>query len=75
MNTAIANLLNMEGKVCLVTGASSGLGAHFSKTLAASGAHVIAAARRKEKLDTLVDEIQATGGKADAVALDVTSAK
>lgn len=75
MDTSIANLLNLEGKVALVTGASSGLGAHFAKVLAAAGAHVIAAARRKEKLDALVQEIQAAGGKADAVSMDVTDAE
>ncbi|BFM15116.1 SDR family oxidoreductase [Maricurvus nonylphenolicus] len=74
MDASIANLLSMEGKVALVTGASSGLGAHFAKTLAAAGAHVVAAARRKERLDNLVTDIIAAGGKASAVAMDVTCA-
>lgn len=60
-------LLDLSGKRALVTGASSGLGAHFARVLAAAGAHVVVGARRKEKLDTLVAEI---GGQ--AVQLDVT---
>lgn len=67
------SLLSMEGKVALVTGASSGLGAHFARVLAAAGATVIAAARREERLNALVDEIRSNGGKADAIALDVTN--
>jgi NAD(P)-dependent dehydrogenase (short-subunit alcohol dehydrogenase family) len=62
----------MQGKVVLVTGASSGLGAHFAKVLAAAGAAVAVGARRVEKLDTLVEQIKAAGGTALAVALDVT---
>jgi len=58
----------------LVTGASSGLGKHFAKVLAAAGADVAVAARRTEKLDALVDEIDASGAKAFATAMDVTSA-
>lgn len=67
------NLLSVEGKVALVTGASSGLGAHFSKVLAAAGAKLIVGARRVEKLQELVADIEASGGEAIAVALDVTN--
>ncbi len=66
------NLLSVQDKVALVTGASSGLGAHFSKVLAAAGAKVIVAARRVDKLDQLVEEIRSNGGIATAVALDIT---
>lgn len=62
----------LDGKTALVTGASSGLGAHFARTLAASGAAVGVAARRIDRLESLVADIQETGGKAFAVALDVT---
>ena len=62
----------LEGKVALVTGASSGLGAHFARTLAKAGASVGVAARRVERLDDLVAEIRAAGGTAFAAALDVT---
>ena len=67
-------LFSLEGKVALVTGASSGLGAHFAKTLAQAGAQVIVAARRADKLTQLVDEIRAQGGIATAQSLDVTDA-
>jgi len=64
---------DMSGKVALVTGASSGLGAHFVKELAQRGAKVVAAARRVDRLEALVAEVKAAGGEAIAVALDVTS--
>ena len=61
-------LFDVAGKVALVTGASSGLGEHFARCLAARGAVVVAAARRVDRLEALVRE----GGAAHAVALDVT---
>jgi len=64
---------DMQGKVALVTGASSGLGVHFAKLLAERGAKVVVAARRLERLQGLVEEISAGGGEALAVELDVTS--
>lgn len=67
-------LFRLDGKVALVTGASSGLGAHFAKVLAQAGAHVVLAARRKERLNALCAEILANGGRASAVTLDVTRA-
>jgi len=65
------NRFSVAGKVALVTGASSGLGAHFCKTLAAEGAKVVACARRKEKLQLLVDEVSAQGGSIISVPMDV----
>jgi len=62
---------DVQGKVALVTGASSGLGDHFARSLAASGAIVMAAARRTERLQKLVSDIAATNGRAHAIALDV----
>lgn len=62
----------LDGKVALVTGASSGLGEHFARVLSASGASVVLAARRTDKLRQLEKEIEAGGGRAISVALDVT---
>jgi NAD(P)-dependent dehydrogenase (short-subunit alcohol dehydrogenase family) len=64
--------LDLTNKVALVTGASSGLGHHFAQTLAGQGATVIVAARRTERLAKLVGSIEAGGGKAIALACDVT---
>ncbi len=64
--------IDLSGRVAFVTGASSGLGAHFAKTLAAAGAGVVLAARRVEKLKELRAEIEAEGGDAHVVGLDVT---
>lgn len=64
----------LEGKVALVTGASSGLGRRFALTLARAGAKVAVAARRIDRLDELVREIDGFDGRAAAFALDVTDA-
>jgi NAD(P)-dependent dehydrogenase (short-subunit alcohol dehydrogenase family) len=64
-------LFDIRGKVALVTGASSGLGDNFARRLAAEGAIVAACARRTDRLDKLVAGIEASGGKAIAVAMDV----
>ncbi|MEO0466266.1 MAG: glucose 1-dehydrogenase [Pseudomonadota bacterium] len=63
---------DLSGKTALVTGASSGFGEHFAKVLAASGAHVVVAARRAERLSNLVEAIEAASGSAQAVPLDVS---
>lgn len=67
-----ADLFDLAGKTALVTGASSGLGWRFARTLAANGAKVVVAARRLERLEALKAEIEAAGGQAAAVTLDVT---
>ncbi|GIL04257.1 MAG: short-chain dehydrogenase/reductase [Betaproteobacteria bacterium] len=63
---------NLKEKIALVTGASSGLGAQFARTLAANGAQVVLASRRVERLKELRAEIEAEGGAADVVPMDVT---
>jgi NADP-dependent 3-hydroxy acid dehydrogenase YdfG len=62
----------IEGKVILITGGSSGIGAETARLLAARGATVAIAARRKDKLDEVVSDIKAQGGAAAAYVLDVT---
>lgn len=64
--------IDLSGRVALVTGASSGLGAQFARTLAKAGACVVLAGRRIERLKTLRSEIEGNGGDAHVVALDVT---
>jgi NADP-dependent 3-hydroxy acid dehydrogenase YdfG len=62
----------LEGTVALVTGASSGIGEATARALAAQGAAVAVAARRKDRLDRLVAELEHAGGRALAVEADVT---
>jgi NADP-dependent 3-hydroxy acid dehydrogenase YdfG len=62
---------NIEGKVVVITGASSGLGEATARLLCAQGASVVLGARRVDRLQSLVDELTASGGKALAVATDV----
>jgi NAD(P)-dependent dehydrogenase (short-subunit alcohol dehydrogenase family) len=66
---------DLSGKVALVTGASSGLGVHFARTLATAGTSVAIAARRVDRLKSLQAELQSAGHKAAAVELDVQSGK
>lgn len=61
-----------EGKVAIVTGGSMGIGRATALQLAAEGAHVVACARRQQRLDDLAEEIGATGGSFSGVALDVS---
>ena len=63
----------IEGKVVLVTGASSGIGAETARYLAAAGARVLMGARRVDRLAELAEEIRNAGGTAIYRALDVTS--
>jgi len=63
--------VNIEGKVVVITGASSGLGESTARLLAARGAKVVLGARRKDRIDALVNEITANGGSAIGIATDV----
>jgi len=63
---------NLQGRVALVTGASSGLGEHMAMTLARAGAHVAIAARRGDRLTALADRIEAFDGRALPITMDVT---
>lgn len=59
----IEALYRIDGKVCVVTGASSGFGDRFARVLSAAGGKVVAAARRRDRLEELVSELP------DAVAI------
>lgn len=62
----------MTGRTTLITGASSGIGAHLAQVFAAAGSRVVLAARRTDRIESLAQGIRATGGEAIAVPLDVT---
>jgi len=66
---------DMNGRVSLITGASSGIGRATAEAFAAKGASVVVAARREEDLASLVTEIEARGGKAAAVRTDVSATR
>ncbi len=68
----MAYTLDLSGRVAFVTGASSGLGAQFARTLARAGAGVVLASRRVDKLKELRAHIEGEGGDAHVVELDVT---
>ncbi|MFK4442581.1 NADP-dependent 3-hydroxy acid dehydrogenase YdfG [Caballeronia udeis] len=63
---------NTEGKVVVITGASSGLGEATARHLSSLGAHVVLGARRMDRIQALADELTRSGAKAIAVATDVT---
>lgn len=70
---ATANGRSIEGQAAIITGASSGIGEATARALAAAGANVALAARRKERLDDLKSDIDmAEGGSAIVVETDVT---
>ena len=72
----VSGLFDLRGAVAIVTGASSGLGEGFARTLVDAGATVVAAARRLDRLEVLAEELDgtgSTGGKVVPVACDVTS--
>src|SRR5256884_8690236 len=63
---------NITDKVVVITGASSGIGESTAKLLAERGAKVVLGARRSNRIDAVVQEISASGGKAIGFATDVT---
>lgn len=73
--SGIAGKFRLDGKAAFVTGASGGLGAHFARLLAQSGARVALAARRVADCQNVVEAILATGGEALALPMDVTKAQ
>ena len=64
------NLFNVKGKTAIITGASSGLGKHFAKTLSNAGANLIICARRMQNLEDLKKELE---GEVHVLPLDVAS--
>jgi NADP-dependent 3-hydroxy acid dehydrogenase YdfG len=74
VSTSRASIEGIAGKVVVITGASSGLGEATARHLAAQDATVVLGARRIERLRKLVEELTATGGRALAVATNVTDA-
>jgi NAD(P)-dependent dehydrogenase (short-subunit alcohol dehydrogenase family) len=67
-----ADIFSLKGRIALITGASSGLGARFAEVAAANGASVVLTARREDKLKEIVARIEQAGGSAAYVACDVT---
>ena len=63
---------DINGKIIVITGASSGLGECTARSLSAKGAVVVLGARRVDRLEKLVQDIEGAGGKAIALATDVT---
>ena len=68
----MAYSIDLSGRVAFITGASSGLGAQFARTLSAAGAAVVLASRRVDRLKDLRAEIEGQGGDAHVLEIDVT---
>ncbi|MNF72617.1 Gluconate 5-dehydrogenase [compost metagenome] len=72
MSQDFAKQFSLAGRTVLVTGASSGIGAHLARLAGRAGARVVLAARRVERLEQIAQDIEFEGGQALSVALDVT---
>ena len=73
MSEYINGLFGLDGKIAMVAGASSGIGAEFARALAKAGADVVLGARRADRIEALAKEIaEETGKRTLAVAMDVT---
>lgn len=68
-----ADRFSLTGKIALITGASSGIGACLARGLASAGAALVLTARRAEKLESLAQELEDTGAKAIGIPMDVTN--
>src|SRR4029077_9457831 len=71
-SVGVSYTIDLSGRVAFVTGASSGLGAQFARTLSRAGAAVVLASRRVDMLKELRARIEGEGGDAHVVELDVT---
>lgn len=69
--TPVLDRFRLDGRVAIITGSSSGLGAGFARALSSAGATVVLAARRRERLEALAEEIRDAGGRASTVSCDV----
>jgi NAD(P)-dependent dehydrogenase (short-subunit alcohol dehydrogenase family) len=72
MKTEIAEQFSLTGRTVLITGASSGIGAHLAHVASQAGARVVLAARRVDRLEQVAQDIAQAGGEVALVALDVT---
>ncbi len=73
MSVAGVELFRLDGRVAVITGASAGLGVAMARGLAAAGASVVLAARRRERLEALAKELRDCGASVHALACDVSS--
>src|SRR6185312_658252 len=73
MDPSFIQLFNLEGKVALVTGSSSGLGVALARGLARAGADVVVTARRQELIDKTAEMVRGYGSRASAFACDITN--
>ncbi|MCK9902047.1 glucose 1-dehydrogenase [Frankia sp. Cpl3] len=72
-NSNVLDLFRLDGKVAVVTGASSGLGAGFARALGQAGADVVLAARRADRLQEVASSVRETGRRALPVATDIST--
>lgn len=68
-----AGMFDLGGRLCLVTGGGRGIGRSIASALAAHGGHVVVTGRSEDTLQSTVDDIQAGGGKADRLTVDIRS--